>query len=580
MGVIKGTCFRVLFSMGMLLGSVLMLLAQPEYDAVTRLIPDDLDAATAKIDALYEQAVKAGNDTLTAKSLYIKGVIQYYKGNYYIAADYYERVLRYEDYLESQPMAKEGILNNLGICYEYVEDLGRAFEAYDASLEMAIAQDDSASMMMSWINLGLLATNQENLDLGEKYLKLALEYGQNKPTERHNLGLVYNNLAHLKDKQKRSEAEIVGYIKRASALFEETGDTLNWMLALTNQVYAHSRSESGLPAATAARAALRQLREQVPIPAWLEALIWRVDGDYWIARKRYDEAYQSLEQALTFYKSQLNLEEIRRTYRRMLYVLAAQGDFKAYAKLDEQSYDDLALTSQIRSKARYEELSVLHDVKRKEAMISELDQRVAWLDQSLSKALRTTRIQAFFLLLLLLLVGLMIGFTRQYRDLQWLQNVLFKRSQELDSLKRQQEMPIASPPEGAGEPAPKVTEEDEQLHALFSRIDAEMRLHRWYLNPQFGLKELSAHLNTNNVYTSKAINQFSGQNFSQYLNTFRVEAAKRAMEQAVTAEAQPAISTVALQSGFNSYNTFHRVFRAETGLTPSQYFKLLMRKPQ
>ncbi len=68
----------------------------------------------------------------------------------------------------------------------------------------------------------------------------------------------------------------------------------------------------------------------------------------------------------------------------------------------------------------------------------------------------------------------------------------------------------------------------------------------------------------------RLINQGLGhRNFNSFLNQYRIADARAAL--ADPGQAGVPILTVALDAGFNSLGPFNRAFRAETGLTPSEY---------
>jgi AraC-like DNA-binding protein len=68
----------------------------------------------------------------------------------------------------------------------------------------------------------------------------------------------------------------------------------------------------------------------------------------------------------------------------------------------------------------------------------------------------------------------------------------------------------------------------------------------------------------------RLINQRLGhRNFSAFLNQWRLADARAALADP-TQRAVP-ISTIALDAGFASLGPFNRAFKAETGLTPSEF---------
>jgi len=58
-------------------------------------------------------------------------------------------------------------------------------------------------------------------------------------------------------------------------------------------------------------------------------------------------------------------------------------------------------------------------------------------------------------------------------------------------------------------------------------------------------------------------------NFAGFLNFYRIADAKAAL--ADPSQADVSILTIALDAGFNSLGPFNRAFKAETGVTPSEF---------
>jgi AraC-like DNA-binding protein len=90
-----------------------------------------------------------------------------------------------------------------------------------------------------------------------------------------------------------------------------------------------------------------------------------------------------------------------------------------------------------------------------------------------------------------------------------------------------------------------------------------------YLDPYLSLENLSHEVNTSTSSLSKLINTYSDGNFSDYINKFRVEEAKKLLSHpdygAYT------IVAIGLECGFNSKSTFYTAFKKFTGKTPTQF---------
>ncbi len=60
---------------------------------------------------------------------------------------------------------------------------------------------------------------------------------------------------------------------------------------------------------------------------------------------------------------------------------------------------------------------------------------------------------------------------------------------------------------------------------------------------------------------------YTGMSFSSYLNKQRISFAKKLL----CVEKEATIITIGMQSGFSSISSFNRIFKMETGITPSEY---------
>jgi AraC-like DNA-binding protein len=111
------------------------------------------------------------------------------------------------------------------------------------------------------------------------------------------------------------------------------------------------------------------------------------------------------------------------------------------------------------------------------------------------------------------------------------------------------------------------TEHDAKLLAAIGRL---MTVERAYRQEGLTIGSLSLKLGVPEYRLRRAINQGLGyRNFAGFLNRYRIEDAKAAL--ADPAQAEVPILTIALDAGFQSLPPFNRAFKAETGLTPSDY---------
>lgn len=90
-----------------------------------------------------------------------------------------------------------------------------------------------------------------------------------------------------------------------------------------------------------------------------------------------------------------------------------------------------------------------------------------------------------------------------------------------------------------------------------------------FLNPELSIDQLSDLIKTSSRKTSQVINETFGQNYFDFVNTYRIEEAQRIFSNAN--DSRLTVLEVMYQCGFNSKSSFNTLFRAKTGKTPSEY---------
>jgi len=101
---------------------------------------------------------------------------------------------------------------------------------------------------------------------------------------------------------------------------------------------------------------------------------------------------------------------------------------------------------------------------------------------------------------------------------------------------------------------------------ISGKIRAAMEDDKLYLDPSLSLKKLSDHLRISPNYISQTLNETIGECFFDYVNKWRIEAAKPDI-----IRAEKTILAVAYGVGFNARSSFYKAFKRETGQTPSEY---------
>ncbi|WP_085968603.1 helix-turn-helix domain-containing protein [Bradyrhizobium genomosp. III] len=114
---------------------------------------------------------------------------------------------------------------------------------------------------------------------------------------------------------------------------------------------------------------------------------------------------------------------------------------------------------------------------------------------------------------------------------------------------------------------------------LLRRLDHLMTVERIYRQEGLAIGALGARLDVPEYRLRQAINEGLGyRNFNAFLNHYRIDDAKTALSD-VTQREVPVL-TIAMDAGFQSIGPFNRAFKAETGMTPSEFRREALAPPQ
>lgn len=113
---------------------------------------------------------------------------------------------------------------------------------------------------------------------------------------------------------------------------------------------------------------------------------------------------------------------------------------------------------------------------------------------------------------------------------------------------------------------------------LLRRLDHLMTVERTYRQEGLAIGALAARLDVPEHRLRQAINEGLGyRNFNAFLNRYRIEDARLALSD-VTQRDVPVL-TIAMDAGFQSIGPFNRAFKAETGMTPTEFRREALSRP-
>lgn len=101
---------------------------------------------------------------------------------------------------------------------------------------------------------------------------------------------------------------------------------------------------------------------------------------------------------------------------------------------------------------------------------------------------------------------------------------------------------------------------------LFENLDRLVVEERLFLRPDLTRDEMVSRLCTNKNQLANAIRFCTGQNFTEYINSLRLECALK-----ILTEGNEKIEVVSERAGFGSARSFYRIFKDNLGLSPTEY---------
>lgn len=123
-------------------------------------------------------------------------------------------------------------------------------------------------------------------------------------------------------------------------------------------------------------------------------------------------------------------------------------------------------------------------------------------------------------------------------------------------------------PNSTNNPTGKIHDEIE-LKNLYIRVIKLFDQENFYLNKNLKLSNLAHELSANERAVSQAINKFSNDNFNKFINSFRIEYAKKLL--AGGALDHYTIEAIAEECGFSNKVSFYNAFKSKTGMSPTEF---------
>ncbi|MDE7101427.1 MAG: AraC family transcriptional regulator, partial [Bacteroidales bacterium] len=113
---------------------------------------------------------------------------------------------------------------------------------------------------------------------------------------------------------------------------------------------------------------------------------------------------------------------------------------------------------------------------------------------------------------------------------------------------------------------PQVQDNESEESDIALKIMALFENDKVYLNPNLRLSDIASLVGTNRTYVSRFFNNECKVSFFDFVNGYRVNLAKSILK-----ESSDKIDSIAEKTGFNSRQSFYRVFTKIVGMPPEKY---------
>lgn len=148
--------------------------------------------------------------------------------------------------------------------------------------------------------------------------------------------------------------------------------------------------------------------------------------------------------------------------------------------------------------------------------------------------------------------------------------VNFPQEEEMDD-DDEEDSETDEDPDGQDGETDGYDDSDGKLRALYDSICETIEKKRDIYDVDFSITTLAAEMRVNSRLISRAINIYSGKNFSSFLASYRVKEACRILDEAKTPLERPTMDALAQMVGYKSRAHLTRVFKNTIGMSPAEY---------
>ena len=534
---------KIFFLLSFLLPNLNIGQKPPTLKEIMRFIPSDLDKARRLADILLEDALKNNVDSSIAKSSYALGLIFYYQDQNIVSAKYFQNALK-QEYAKKNTDFSEKCLNNLGVNYEILGKLDKSLTAYQQSLKIAQKRKDAFGAAQTNLNIALLKSKAGDYESAINLNKIAQDYFL-KVGNKENIGLTYLNASLFYDNKDKAKA--IENALKAEVIFENIKDTFRLIKSLhnLNKYYLDVKNEIKADFYFKKADYLSDMFQSYGFKSAI--LIRGIEGN--IQKKNIPLARKLLQEAeynLATYPNEERKNELSAIKVRLN---AYEGNIDEFEKSFNRYVNETTKIIEDNFNSDYEEWSIIYE---KDKLTNSLKKLAKANNKKNKTIILFTILIIIFIIILVIGIIFYLKLRDSYKKIFQLNNIVSDKAAQ-DII------------EGEAD------SNEQKLYLLFTEIQLLMEKEKFYLKPGITISDVSTAIGSNDKYISLSVNKFARMNFNYYINTLRIQEAKKKL---LDTNAGSSIQDIAFACGFGNASSFIRVFKQITGLTPAYYVTL------
>ena len=508
-----------------------------------------------------------GNDYLTEG--FHQKAIQYYKQSLEICSKHKDTLLQ------------ASVSKKIGAAYYHLSDFDKTLEYYLKALKIFEQINDQNGILNTLNSIGNTYSRYYNNDKALEYYLRSYKISEQTGNKK-GLSNVLNNIGTLYYNRKEYE-KALEYFNKSLLLTIENNDSSNISPPIQNIALVYYKMQKYDTALNYFHKALK-LNEKYNNKRRI-ALVTNNIANLYVRTNNLVPAKHYLDRSLKISKEIDMKGIIIENYYLYTLFYTFKGDLDNMGK-----YSDLydALTDTIfneESSRLVAEMQTKYETEKKEQQIEMLN---------IENKLKETQLQArtywllIFIIAFALVVIFVITFLIQKRNLLFASETLVQKNLEIVASEREilnanmsvvvnndkeNLKDINEKPPGKYEGSPLT---DRQKQDIKNAIINYMNDNNNYLNIDYTVSTLANDLNFNRNYISQVINESFHQNFSNFLNGYRIKEARKILS---STNLNFTIEAIAGMVGFKSKTAFNNAFKKYVGVTPSFYINSIKYKP-